>query len=175
MRIRTELICCSFQAGLCGFTKSLAKEVGVRGVRVNMIEAGFIETNMTQGIIEDAERMKSLKQSVTLGRCTLSVSSSGTQDAGDHHGSAKFWFSCLCMCVSECVCLYFIMQGIITEVQRLNTNPPDSHPHTHVIYNAEDHHRNAETQRARDIHGTHQIYSNMLNVMLLLQAYMMSA
>lgn len=32
-----------------GFTKSLAKEVGSRGIRVNMVEPGFIATDMTAG------------------------------------------------------------------------------------------------------------------------------
>lgn len=32
-----------------GVTKSLAKEIGGRGIRVNMIEPGFITTDMTAG------------------------------------------------------------------------------------------------------------------------------
>uniref|UniRef100_A0A7S3PL87 3-oxoacyl-[acyl-carrier-protein] reductase n=1 Tax=Aplanochytrium stocchinoi TaxID=215587 RepID=A0A7S3PL87_9STRA len=36
------------KAGLYGFTKSLAKEVSGRGIRVNLLEPGFVETTMTQ-------------------------------------------------------------------------------------------------------------------------------
>lgn len=54
------------KAGLIGFTKSLAKEVGSRNVRVNAIAPGFIETSMTDKIPEDF-KLK-LKDSIPLGR-----------------------------------------------------------------------------------------------------------
>ena len=40
------------KAGLIGFTKSLAKEIGSRNVRVNAIAPGFIQTDMTKGLEE---------------------------------------------------------------------------------------------------------------------------
>jgi 3-oxoacyl-[acyl-carrier protein] reductase len=36
------------KAGLLGFTKSLAREVGSRGITVNVICPGFVETRMTE-------------------------------------------------------------------------------------------------------------------------------
>ncbi|MDC1418048.1 3-oxoacyl-ACP reductase FabG [Candidatus Thioglobus sp.] len=41
------------KAGIMGFTKSLAREVGVRGITVNAIAPGFIETDMTDRLPED--------------------------------------------------------------------------------------------------------------------------
>ncbi len=43
------------KAGLIGFTKSLAKELGSRNIRVNAIAPGFIQTDMTKDL--DTEKM----------------------------------------------------------------------------------------------------------------------
>jgi 3-oxoacyl-[acyl-carrier protein] reductase len=54
------------KAGIIGFTKSLAREVASRGVRVNAIAPGFIETDMTAKLPEELkERMKA---EIPLGR-----------------------------------------------------------------------------------------------------------
>lgn len=54
------------KAGIIGFTKSLAKEVGRFGVRVNAIAPGFIETKMTQSVPENIKT--TIKQMTALGR-----------------------------------------------------------------------------------------------------------
>ena len=44
------------KAGMIGFTKSVAKEVGARGVRCNAIAPGFIETEMTAKLPENVRK-----------------------------------------------------------------------------------------------------------------------
>lgn len=45
------------KAGVIGFTKSIAKELGSRGIRVNVIAPGFIETQMTDVLKEDIKEL----------------------------------------------------------------------------------------------------------------------
>jgi len=54
------------KAGLIGFSKSLAREVGSRGITVNVVAPGFIVTDMTDALNEQAR--KSLQEQVPLGR-----------------------------------------------------------------------------------------------------------
>jgi len=43
---------CASKAGVIGFSKSLAKEVGSRGITVNVVAPGYIETDMTEKLNE---------------------------------------------------------------------------------------------------------------------------
>jgi 3-oxoacyl-[acyl-carrier protein] reductase len=54
------------KAGIMGFTKSLAREVGVRGITVNAIAPGFIETDMTDNLPEDQKVV--LASQIPMGR-----------------------------------------------------------------------------------------------------------
>jgi 3-oxoacyl-[acyl-carrier protein] reductase len=54
------------KAGIIGFTKSLAREVGSRGITVNCIAPGFIDTDMTRALAE-AQR-SALNAQIPLGR-----------------------------------------------------------------------------------------------------------
>ncbi|MEW7976314.1 MAG: 3-oxoacyl-ACP reductase FabG [Candidatus Sedimenticola endophacoides] len=54
------------KAGLIGFTKSMAREVGSRGITVNAVAPGFIDTDMTRELPE--EQRQALLGSIPLGR-----------------------------------------------------------------------------------------------------------
>ena len=54
------------KAGMAGFTKSLAREVGSRGITVNCVAPGFIDTDMTRALSED--QRNGLLQHIPLGR-----------------------------------------------------------------------------------------------------------
>jgi 3-oxoacyl-[acyl-carrier protein] reductase len=57
------------KAGVAGFSKSLAREVGSRNITVNCIAPGFIDTDMTRGLPDDQKN--ALLAHVPLGRFGL--------------------------------------------------------------------------------------------------------
>ncbi len=67
------------KAGLVGLTKSVAKELGSRGVRCNAIAPGFIRTDMTAELSED--QVSALHDRIPLGQLG---------EPGDIAGVARF-------------------------------------------------------------------------------------
>jgi len=55
------------KAGIIGFTKSMAQELGSRNIRCNAIAPGFAETDMTN-YLKDGEASKTYLQKIPLGR-----------------------------------------------------------------------------------------------------------
>ena len=54
------------KAGIIAFSKSLAREVGSRGITVNVVAPGFIDTDMTRALTD--EQRKALEDTIALGR-----------------------------------------------------------------------------------------------------------
>ena len=54
------------KAGMIGFSKSLAKEIGSRGITVNVVAPGFIDTDMTAAMTPEAR--EALSKQIALGR-----------------------------------------------------------------------------------------------------------
>lgn len=55
------------KAGILGFTKSIAKELGSRNIRCNAIAPGFVETDMT-GYLKEGEQADKYRAGIPLGR-----------------------------------------------------------------------------------------------------------
>jgi len=54
------------KAGVVAFSKSMAREVGSRGIRINCVAPGFIETDMT-GVLSEVQK-QTLQQQIALGK-----------------------------------------------------------------------------------------------------------
>ena len=57
---------CASKAGLIGMTKTAAKELGSRGITVNAVAPGFIDTDMTAGLADELK--ENAKKQIALGR-----------------------------------------------------------------------------------------------------------
>ncbi len=58
------------KAGIIGFTKSLAKEIGSRNIRVNVVAPGYITTELTQDLPE--QQKEAMEKATPLGRAGTS-------------------------------------------------------------------------------------------------------
>ena len=54
------------KAGMVGFARSLARELGSRNITVNVVAPGFVDTDMTAALSEDQQ--KAIKSAIPLGR-----------------------------------------------------------------------------------------------------------
>lgn len=54
------------KAGIIGFTKSIARELGSRGINVNAVAPGFVDTDMTKVLSSDIKEQ--IKRNIPLGR-----------------------------------------------------------------------------------------------------------
>jgi 3-oxoacyl-[acyl-carrier protein] reductase len=57
---------CAAKAGLAGFSRAIAHEVGSRGITCNVVAPGFIDTDMTRAL--DAQQRERLTGTIPLGR-----------------------------------------------------------------------------------------------------------
>ena len=57
---------CAAKAGLLGMTKTAAKELGARGITVNAVAPGFIDTDMTANLADELK--ENAKKQIALGR-----------------------------------------------------------------------------------------------------------
>ena len=55
------------KAGIIGFTKSIAKEIGSRNIRCNAVAPGFVETDMTS-YLQEGDAAAKYKASIPLGK-----------------------------------------------------------------------------------------------------------
>ena len=77
------------KAGLIGFSKSLARELGSRNITVNVVAPGYIETAMTEGLAgggqEELTGAIALKRLGTRRRRRLGRALPGQPGGGVHH------------------------------------------------------------------------------------------
>jgi 3-oxoacyl-[acyl-carrier protein] reductase len=64
------------KAGLVGLARSLARELGSRGITANVVAPGFVDTDMTAALSED--RRAEIVSAVPLGRYATPVEVAGT-------------------------------------------------------------------------------------------------
>ena len=90
------------KAGVIGFTKSIAKEIGSRNIRCNAIAPGFVETDMTS-YLQDGEGAEKYKAGIPLGRFATAEDIANTalflaSDMGNYI-TGQVISVCGCLCI----------------------------------------------------------------------------
>jgi 3-oxoacyl-[acyl-carrier protein] reductase len=67
----------STKGALIAYTKSLAAELGTRGVRVNCVAPGWVETDLTREALSDPEARREIEKSIPVGRVAQPVDIAG--------------------------------------------------------------------------------------------------
>lgn len=67
----------STKGALISYTKSLAVELGPRGVRVNCVAPGWVDTDMTRETLADPESRRRIEQTIPIGRVAQPVEIAG--------------------------------------------------------------------------------------------------
>ena len=67
----------STKGALISYTKSLAAEIGPRGIRVNCVAPGWVETDMTREALSDPESRRRIEEAIPVGRVAQPADMSG--------------------------------------------------------------------------------------------------